>query len=74
MGDRSLWASDADDGDSLMAQSLVGNSIYVLDLSTRVVHLGRADQTGFQQALGIDYYTKVNSAYRDVATVNFQLY
>ena len=74
MGDRSLWASDADDGDSLMAQSLVGNSIYVLDLSTRVAHLGRADQTGFQQALGIDYYTKVNSAYRDVATVNFQLY
>jgi len=57
-----------------MARSLVDNSIYALDLSTRIAHLSRSEQTGFQQAVGIDYYSKINSAFRDVATVNFQLY
>lgn len=59
---------------SLMTKSLIENSIYVIDASSRVVHASRADLTGFQQALGIDYYSKINSDFRDVATVNFQLY
>lgn len=69
-----LMATESTGAASIMARSLVQNSIYVLDLSSRVVHLSRSERTGFQQAVGIDYYSKVNSAYRDVATVNFQLY
>lgn len=69
-----LMATEPAGTASIMARSLVQNSIYVLDLSSRVVHLSRSERTGFQQAVGIDYYSKVNSAYRDVATVNFQLY
>lgn len=53
---------------------MVDNSIYAVDLSSRVRHRIRADEPGFQQALGIDYYTKLNTEYRDFATVIFQHY
>ncbi|MGB0579194.1 MAG: hypothetical protein ACPGVU_05775 [Limisphaerales bacterium] len=53
---------------------MVENSIYAIDLSSRVQRRIREDDTGFQQALGLDYYSKLNTEYRDVATVIFQPY
>jgi hypothetical protein len=50
------------------------NSIQAWDFSSRGVKTFRDNQVGFKHDLGLDFYTKVSSTYRDVATVLLQLY
>lgn len=50
------------------------NSIQAWGFSSRGVKTVRNNQTGFKYDLGLDFYSKVSSTYRDMATGLFQLY
>lgn len=54
--------------------SALQNTQYSIDLSSRYLHDFLQEKGGFQNAVGLDYYTKVTGVDRDVATVVIQLY